>query len=120
MLIFVVCVLAVIIDQWLGDPKKWKHPVIYIGNLIAIFEKNWNKGQFRKFKGFLTVSIVVLCTAFIVSLLVFVAMKINIIVWFVVEVTLISLALAQKSLKEAAMLVSDSLAKADLPEARKY
>lgn len=120
MLLFVVCALAVILDQWLGDPKKWKHPVIYIGHLISFLERKWNHGRHRKLKGLFTVILVVLSSTSIVLGIVLLALKIHIVLWFVVEVILISLALAQKSLKEAAMLVSDALASADLVEARKY
>ena len=120
MLLFAVCAVAVLLDQWLGDPKKWKHPVIYIGNLISLCERKWNHGSYKKMKGFLTTCIVVVTVTAIVFSAVFIALKIHVALWFIVEVVFISLALAQKSLKEAAMLVFDALARNDLADARKY
>ena len=120
MLLFVACALAVMLDRWLGDPKKWKHPVIYIGKLIAMCEQKWNQGQNRKLKGLITTCLVAMSTAAFVFALVFIALKIHIALWFIIEVVLISLALAQKSLKEATMLVFDALARNDLTDARKY
>lgn len=115
-----ICVIAVLIDCIVGDPKKWTHPVIYIGNMISFFERKWNRGSNRRVKGLLTVFITVGVTTCTVLLIVFVAFKIHFLLWLTVEIVLISLALAQKSLKEAAMLVYDSLENNDLQQARKY
>lgn len=117
---FIICVIAVLIDCIVGDPKKWTHPVIYIGNMIAFFERKWNQGNKRRIKGLLTVILTVSMTTGTVFLIVFLALKVHFILWLAVEIGLISLALAQKSLKEAALLVYDSLEKNNLPEARKY
>lgn len=117
---FVICVIAVLIDRIVGDPKKWTHPVVYIGNLISFFESKWNHGGKRRIKGLLTVFLTVSITTGTVFLIVILAMKVHFMLWLAVEIFLISLALAQKSLKEAAMLVYDSLKADDLPEARKY
>lgn len=37
---FIICVIAVLIDCIVGDPKKWTHPVIYIGNMISFSKRN--------------------------------------------------------------------------------
>ena len=118
----IICVIAVLIDCIVGDPKKWTHPVIYIGKVISFFERKWNNGSDgrRRINGFLTVFLTVSITTGSVFFIVILAMKIHLLIWLVVEIFLISLALAQKSLKEAAMLVYDSLEANDLPEARKY
>ncbi|WP_274307232.1 adenosylcobinamide-phosphate synthase CbiB [Solibacillus daqui] len=120
MLLFLACLLAVVSDQMLGDPRKWKHPVIYIGNMISFFERKWNHTKFRKVKGLLTVILVVMTTTCAVFFVVLLAMKIHIALWFTIEVAFISLALAQKSLKEAAMLVYDALQRGDIKDARHY
>lgn len=119
---FIICVIAVLIDCIVGDPKKWTHPVIYIGNVISFFERKWNHGSDsrRRINGFLTVFLTVSITTGSIFFIVFIAMKVHLLLWLVVEIFLISLALAQKSLKEAAMLVYDSLEANDLSEARKY
>jgi len=108
----------VLIDYLLGDPKKWTHPIIYIGRFISFLEGHLNMGRLLRLKGLLTVLIVVLSTTLIVFTIVYLALKIHFIVWIVVEVTLISLAIAQKSLKEAAMLVYNALEKKDMETAR--
>ncbi|MCH7321949.1 adenosylcobinamide-phosphate synthase CbiB [Solibacillus sp. MA9] len=120
MLLFLACLLAIISDQMLGDPKKWKHPVVYIGNMISFFERKWNHTKFRKVKGLLTVVIVVVTITVAVFSVVVLAMKIHIALWLFVEVAFISLALAQKSLWEAAMLVYDALQRGDIQDARHY
>lgn len=86
------------------------------------FEKKWNhgSGSRRRINGLLTVFLTISITTGSVFLIVFLAIKIHLLLWLVVEIFLICLALAQKSLKEAAMLVYDSLKANDLPEARKY
>ena len=119
---FIICVTAVLIDCIVGDPKKWTHPVIYIGNVISFFERKWNHGSDnrRRINGFLTVFLTVSMTTGSVFFIVFLAMEVHFLLWLVVEIFLISLALAQKSLKEAAMLVYDSLEANDLPDARNY
>ena len=117
---FIICVTAVLIDCIVGDPKKWTHPVIYIGNMITFFERKWNHGGKRRIKGLLTVFLTVSITTGTVFLVVILAMKVHFMLWLAVEIFLISLALAQKSLKEAAILVYDSLEANDLPDARNY
>ncbi|MGN7476266.1 adenosylcobinamide-phosphate synthase CbiB [Solibacillus silvestris] len=117
---FIICVIAVLIDCIVGDPKKWKHPVIYIGNLISFLERKWNHGSKRRMKGLLTVIVTVSTTTVIVFLIVFLALKVHFLLWLTVEIMLVSLALAQKSLKEAAMLVYDSLENNAILHARKH
>ncbi len=117
-MLYFVCVLAVIIDRMFGDPKRWTHPVIYIGAFISFLEKRLNKGKYLRLKGFITVCLTVCSTTFIVFALVYTAFKIHVLAWVVAEVILISLALAQKSLKEAAMLVYNALEENDMGTAR--
>lgn len=118
MITYIVCVLAVMIDRIVGDPQKWTHPVIYIGRAISFLEKYLNKRSLRKLKGAVTVMLVVGGTGIIVWSIVQFALKLHFIVWLVVEVILISLALAQKSLQQAAERVATALEKKDLVEAR--
>lgn len=40
-----------LLDLLLGDPRWLPHPIIWFGNLIAFFEKRFNKGNHRKVKG---------------------------------------------------------------------
>lgn len=109
---------AVIVDRLLGDPKKWTHPVIWIGRLIAILEKQWNQGGRRKLKGLGLVAVTVLTTALTVGSIVWLSYMLHWAIGVMVEIALISLALAQKSLDEAAMLVYSALHAEDLVTAR--
>ena len=43
-----------LLDQILGDPEKWPHPIVAFGKAISFFEKRFNKGRFRFLKGTLT------------------------------------------------------------------
>lgn len=101
-----------------GDPQKWTHPVVYIGRAIAFLEKKWNDGRFRRLKGLLTVVLVVGGTGLAVYIVVQLALRLHLFVWVAVEVAFISLALAQKSLQQAAERVAAALAQGDLREAR--
>lgn len=109
--------VAVLLDRLVGDPKSW-HPVIWIGQLISFLEKRLNKGNARKLKGAFTAIAVIAVTTAIVYALTTLAASIHIALWLVVEVLLISLALAQKSLKESAFVVADALEANDMTEAR--
>ncbi|MER2108298.1 MAG: adenosylcobinamide-phosphate synthase CbiB [Solibacillus sp.] len=115
---YLICVLAVFLDRLVGDPKKWTHPVIYIGCVITFLEKRLNVGRFRKLKGLMTVILVVGGTGIIVFAVVQLALKLHFVIWIIVEVALISLALAQKSLQQAAERVATALEKQDFAEAR--
>lgn len=109
---------AVVVDRCVGDPKKWTHPVIWIGRFIAFLEKHWNKGNKRREKGLGLVIVTVLTTAVAVGSIVWVSYTLHWIFGIVVEIILMSLALAQKSLDEAAMLVYNALEAEDLHTAR--
>lgn len=114
---FLLAFMAVILDRLVGDPQKW-HPVISIGRLIQCCDHYLNRHRFLYIKGFLTVIVTVGLTTMIVFTIVQLAQLLSFWLWVVVEVCLISLALAQKSLQEAAMLVYDALQRGDFVEAR--
>lgn len=40
-----------ILDRILGDPSWLPHPVVGFGKLISFFERHWNRGKQRRFKG---------------------------------------------------------------------
>lgn len=113
----ICALLAVFVDRFVGDPKRW-HPVIWIGTLISMLEKRFNDGRFRYVKGAFTALFVIVLTTAIVHVVTTFASHVHIALWVVVEVALISLALAQKSLHEAAIVVVRALQRGDLAEAR--
>lgn len=116
-------ILAVAVGQLLdliiGDPPKLPHPVRWIGSFIAFLTKKLNKGSRRTLKGAVTGILVISIVAFTTFMIVFFAYHLHFIVGFFVEAILISVGLAQKSLKQSAMEVYDALKKDDIKEARK-
>ncbi len=115
---FLIAIIAVLLDRIVGDPKSLPHPVMWIGKLISSFEKRCNKGQARYIKGLITSSCVVIIVGVVVFTIVQVSAMLSFWLWVIVEVVLITIAIAQKSLKQAAIVVYDALNNGDMNEAR--
>ncbi|WP_257346888.1 adenosylcobinamide-phosphate synthase CbiB [Pseudalkalibacillus decolorationis] len=111
--------LAYAIDFIVGDPPNWPHPVRWIGNLIAILERKWNKGPFRKQKGIGMLLYILLLVGGIVSLIVWGSYSVHPLLGILVEGMIIATTIAQKSLKTAALEVFMPLQSGDIREARK-
>lgn len=111
--------LAVLIDLIIGDPPNWPHPVRWMGSLIAKLDKALNKGKMKKLTGIVMVLIVLSIIGSLAFLIVTFFYSLHIAAGILVEAILISSAIAQKSLKEAAMTVYEPLEKGDMDEARK-
>lgn len=110
--------LAYLLDLLIGDPKNWPHPVRWMGTMIAFLDKRWNSGSHKKQKGMLMTSSVLLTVVLVTAVTVYGAYSLHTGVGVVLEAFVISTAIAQKSLKEAALEVYDPLSKGDLAEAR--
>ncbi|KYG92126.1 adenosylcobinamide-phosphate synthase [[Bacillus] sp. KCTC 13219] len=115
--IIIVCV-AIILDRIIGDPKTWPHPVIWIGKLISFLERRCNGGAARYLKGAVTALIVIIVTGLIVWLIIYLAGLVSLWLAAVLEVIFIAIAIAQKSLKDAALVVYHALQRGDIAEAR--
>lgn len=111
--------LAYILDMIIGDPPHWPHPVRWIGNFISFFEKRWNNGKAKRWKGVAMLLIVLLAVCFVVCLIVLIGYKIHPVAGILLEGLIISTTIAQKNLKEAALEVYRPLNMGDLLEARK-
>lgn len=61
-------ILGWIGDKLLGDPIHW-HPIIGFGRLIAWGEKRFNKGKYRRVKGFVYNGIILFVPAFVYILM---------------------------------------------------
>ncbi|MED3552459.1 adenosylcobinamide-phosphate synthase CbiB [Cytobacillus praedii] len=109
---------ACIVDRIIGDPENWPHPVRWIGTLIYKLEKSWNKGTSRRRKGIGMLLTVLLTVGGISFLIVCLCYLVHPLAGIVAEGILISAAIAQKSLKEAALSVYAPLKKGDMEEAR--
>ncbi|WP_156289602.1 adenosylcobinamide-phosphate synthase CbiB [Oceanobacillus salinisoli] len=110
--------LAVFIDFVIGDPPTWPHPVKWIGNGISVLEKGLNQGKSRKAKGMMMVFLIICVTFLITAFLVWSFYCVHPIAGIILESILISTTIAQKGLKDAALLVYHPLKNGDMAEAR--
>ncbi|MFE8698877.1 adenosylcobinamide-phosphate synthase CbiB [Cytobacillus sp. FJAT-53684] len=111
--------LAYVLDQMIGDPENWPHPVRWMGSLIYKLEKSWNKGSSKKIKGIGMLLAVLAVVGGISVLIVVLFYLIHPVAGILAEGILISTAIAQKSLKEAGITVYVPLEKGDMEEARR-
>ena len=119
----VTLIAAYILDLLIGDPYWAYHPVRIIGNSISTIEKlmrkifpHTEKGE--KAGGFFTVLLILLECAFIPSVILYIAYRINIVFFVIVQVVLCYQMLATKCLKDESMKVYDRLKENDLQGAR--
>ncbi|GKV69114.1 cobalamin biosynthesis protein [Sporosarcina sp. NCCP-2716] len=108
-----------LLDRLIGDPPGWPHPVRWIGTWISWLMKRLNRGEYRTAKGMVLLIVVVLPASLAAGLLTYAAFWIHPAAGAVMESVLIAVALAQKSLGDAAHDVAVPLAAGDLPEARR-
>ncbi len=55
-------IIGILLDTLLGDPHWLPHPIRLFGRTITLFEKNFNIGNYRKLKGFVTTLILTVTT----------------------------------------------------------
>ena len=106
-------------DRVLGDPPTWPHPVRWMGTYISQLTKRLNVGGNRTAKGMLLLVLVTMPVLAIVIFILIGAYAVHPIFALVAETILIAIALAQKSLRDAALDVARPLASGDMNEARK-
>ncbi|MCM3799037.1 adenosylcobinamide-phosphate synthase CbiB [Caldibacillus thermoamylovorans] len=111
--------LAYIIDRIVGDPPSWPHPVKWMGSLISLLDKHWNRGKARKWRGFAMVVLILFLVLLVTSCITFIAYRIHIVAGVLMEAVLISTTIAQKGLQDAALEVYRPLQDHQLDEARK-
>ncbi|WP_026673203.1 adenosylcobinamide-phosphate synthase CbiB [Alkalihalobacterium bogoriense] len=110
--------LAFLLDRLIGDPRWLPHPVIWIGKLISFLEKKLNKGEHQKVRGVIFLIFVLVVVCIITATMVIGAYLIHPLVGIVIEAVIIFYAIAQKSLKDAAMEVYEPLQSGDVTKAR--
>jgi adenosylcobinamide-phosphate synthase len=111
--------IAYFLDMLIGDPPDLPHPVRWIGTMISFFEKRWNKGKFKRWKGVLMLLFILLFVFYIVGVLVVIGYSIHPLVGIFVESIVIATSIAQKSLKVASLEVYRPLLEGDIKAARK-
>ncbi|TDL83157.1 adenosylcobinamide-phosphate synthase CbiB [Peribacillus frigoritolerans] len=111
--------MSVMLDLLIGDPKWLPHPVIFFGKVISNIERAWNKGDRKKLKGIMLAAYLPF-SVFIISLfLLKLLYAISHLLGMAIEIYLISMTIAIKGLRDAAMEVYHPLKSGDLAEARK-
>jgi adenosylcobinamide-phosphate synthase len=116
-----VFIAGFLLDQIIGDPKNWPHPVIFMGKIIAWFEKHFNKGSrsARRIYGVLLTLSLVGGSYALTALLIEKVKAFSFIIGVILEVILLATTLASKSLLEAGSTVLTPLQEGKLNEARK-
>lgn len=104
---FEILLLALILDAIFGEPDwLWKHiphPVQIVGKCIEWFDQNLNEDPLQKIKGFLAIGILVFCAGLL-------GLVISIIPYFgLIEVIIVAILLAHKSLIQHSMNVAIAL-----------
>ncbi|SDM99878.1 adenosylcobinamide-phosphate synthase [Fictibacillus solisalsi] len=111
-------VLALIIDQLIGDPRWLPHPVKGFGKMISWLDRSLNGGNFQRLKGLCMLFLILAVTLLFSYVLVSFAYSIHLVVGVCVESLLISTTIAARGLKEAGRSVYEPLVRGDLEEAR--
>lgn len=110
MTVALLCMAAVALDHWLGEPRRL-HPLVGFGRLAAAVEARFNGG--RRWQGLLALLLVVLPPLTLAALLARVPQ------WgLLVEVLVLYLAIGARSLAQHGAAVAAALAAGDLPLAR--
>ncbi|MDP4158869.1 MAG: adenosylcobinamide-phosphate synthase CbiB [Bacillota bacterium] len=112
--------IGFLLDQILGDPRSWPHPVVGIGKAISSLERQLNHGssEARRRNGVLLTLLVVCGTYLLTWAVVWVAKTLHPLLGLAVSTYLIFTTLAGKSLLDAGESVLAPLRKRDLNEAR--
>lgn len=111
--------LAILLDLWIGDPRRLPHPVVGMGKLISFLEQRWNKDSQRKSKGFVMALFVIGSVYAITFMTIWIAHQLNVYIGIALEIYLLSTTIAAKGLKDAALKIADPLKNGNLIEARR-
>ncbi|WDV44812.1 adenosylcobinamide-phosphate synthase CbiB [Clostridiaceae bacterium M8S5] len=116
----IMLTVAVILDLILGDPNGWPHPIIYIGKMIRSLESRIRKQKIisEKLGGFILLILSVATVVAILSLMLYIAGKINNYVKIILSIYFIYTSLASRCLHVEALKVYDTLKSDDIKKAR--
>ncbi len=109
---------AILLDWWIGDPKKLPHPVVWIGKYIAGLEKKLYPAAAKRRGGILLALIVTTSALALTWGMTAALAEIHPWLGYAAHTWLISTTIAVKGLKDAAMQVYEPLVRGDLREAR--
>lgn len=114
----IAIILAYVIDLMFGDPHNKYHPVRWFGQLVYFLEQRFNRGKRKRLKGTFMLIVLVMVTLLISIGIVIFFYQIHLFFGIVIEALLISMTIAQKTLKKASLSVFHPLHNGDLIEAR--
>ena len=106
-------IAAVLIDRWLGEPKRW-HPLVGFGRCANWLEAHCNQGTRRRLKGLLLVLLLVLPPVVLVAALVQIPLLGELIAVLVLWFTL-----GLESLKQHIRPILQALLRRDMVTARR-
>lgn len=109
-----VCILAVLLDRWLGEPNRW-HPVVVFGTAAAWLEQRMNHSGGRVARGAVAACLLMVPVVGI-GWLATVALPTPLLVLF--EVVVLWLILSLRGLAEHGLVVADALESNDLGASR--
>lgn len=115
-----VFITGFLLDQVIGDPQGWPHPVILMGRIISWFEKHFNRGNqwVRRFYG-AVLTLFLVCGSFVLTLFLIGTVKgFSLVLGVTLEVILLATTLAGKSLLDAGNIVLTPLREGKLEAAR--
>lgn len=111
--------LGFLLDQLLGDPPGWPHPVRWIGSLIAVVEKVLRKHFPERLGGFLLLLVVVTITGGLVATALLLSHRWHPYARLGLSTILIYYGLASRSLARETGSVLDACRDGDLVQSRK-
>lgn len=114
----IACTIALVVDRIVGDPPKLPHPVRWIGQFISYLTKKLNSGNARLLRGGVLTVVVVFITTTVVFTISYVSYQIHWSIYLLVQIVLIAIGLAQKSLQQAADDVYNPLVVGNIAQAR--
>jgi len=116
--IVMVCFVAVLLDRWLGEPRRW-HPLVGFGHVASYLERSLNQRPEKEGRsislGLLALFVVVMPVLAAAELLRWVLGSWE---YLLVQAVVLYLALSIRGLTEHGRAVSDALHKGDLENAR--
>lgn len=110
-----VCIAALLVDVWVGEPRRW-HPVVGFGQASAALERRLNvPGPWRASRGMMALLVLV---GPVLTLVYWAERQLPDGGWLILEVLAVWLAISLRGLAEHGTAVSTALRAGDLSQAR--
>ncbi|WP_454724165.1 MULTISPECIES: adenosylcobinamide-phosphate synthase CbiB [Cupriavidus] len=114
-------VAGVLLDQWLGEPRRW-HPLVGFGHLAAALERRLNRGGAplrQRVAGVSAWLLMVLVPAALTAALVQAAAHVSVALAWLLQALALYAALGARSLHQHIAPIAAALARGDLADARR-